>query len=220
MAEVIEVPYAVESGKNADELIAYQHKPDSAIFQGTADALAPVMVQMGKVPSDILQPDIPYSLDDYARALESDRTVLYRVNFRGQTVPKRWYEYGEDRQDIGIGILADYLVAPALKVTGYWLAGCNENEIEAEKSIKDIHDRYPINPRWEAESLMHRFKHRQKEVPETDLLIEDEKAKEKVGEHSSQQGYYRVIREFPLNSGNPLSYEETEKGITIKFEKK
>lgn len=167
-----------ENGENADKLIEFQHRPDSTIFQGTSDALAPVMVQMGKVSPDLLQADIPYSFDDWARALASDRTILYRVNFRGQTVPKRWYEYGEDRQDIGIGILADYLVAPALNVVGYWLAGRDENEKDAKKFIHGVHITYPIDPKSEGEFLEHLNKHKQKKIPDTELLIEPKEVPE------------------------------------------
>lgn len=158
-----------ENGKNAEELIGFQQQPNSTIFQGTASALSPVMVQLGMIDA-ARRPNIKYSFDDFANAIASGDTILTRRNRRGQTVPKRWYEYGEDRQDIVTGVFADYIGAPLLNIIGYWMAGRDENIKDANEFIYGLHQKYSINPNLENNFIEHEIEHNRRGVPITDTL--------------------------------------------------
>lgn len=148
----------MEKGKNAEILKKYYQDFPSVNLSGTGRALGPIVAQLGYIPGYGGEPDVPGSLDDIAKAGESDiDTILLRKNVIGNLVPKRFDEFLEDRQDAALGSLWDYFIGPGLKIAGFYKAGVNSNEDDADNFIRELNKRYPINPDWEIEAALGRY---------------------------------------------------------------
>ncbi len=204
-----------ENGENVKRLIDFENQAYGIRMQGYPKGLSEALINLGYLPGKL---NVPGHLDDIASALKSEGPVLLRQNIRGEKVPARWYEYMEDRGDIVSGVIGDYIAGPLLDIVNGFLTGYNlDNKKEAADFLVALENRYPTQ-QFETEVIDHKFKHRKKGVPETKPLPEYEETKEEAGKPSSQQGYYRVIREFPVNFKDPKYYEETADHVKMEFE--
>jgi len=206
MAE--EVKYVpVETGANIDKLLDFQTQLKGVKLEGYPGALGPALVQLGYMPP-IVKKNIPGYLDDLIENMQSERFILLRKNVAGFQVPSRWYEWLEDRKDIFTGIIADYGGLLAYPLIGFF-AGLSDLS-ETEEYIKKLHEKYPIDPRWEIETALARYGYEGSPIPGFESTKKPEEPKKfEVSVYkrikNEETGEYEMEETGKIESDYPIS---------------
>lgn len=212
-----------ETGKNAeilahfidDKLRYFLSDPGAVKYEGYAGPLAKLFYKLKILPG-VKYEDVPGKGDEIAEAIESDNVIT----FDGQ-LPSTWHGYMRKRKDYGLGLIADYVAGPALRIANGIYAGFKDNLKDAQSDITAIENRYPIDPNVERNTLAAQILNELGPRQQGQAQTPEEPASTSPSPTSPGSGastYYRIIREIPVNGAAPELYEETEEGVKIKFQ--